>query len=228
MTQTTLSQTIAQSLAEQIVAGQLEPGRKLDELSLAARFNVSRSPVRDALHELATTQLVEYFPRRGFAVAHIDPSKLEDMFEAASEIEALAARMCALRAGATDRSRIELIHKESQAALADNDVKTYAALNDDFHLAIYAGARNMTIEQTALNLRQRLAPFRLRVFFSPNRVQTSLAEHDAIVQAILAQNADEAAHAMRKHSAGSVMNVMQHFSKVTPAAERLPRRRARG
>lgn len=227
MAQITLSQTIAQSLAEQIVAGQLEPGRKLDELSLAARFNVSRSPVRDALHELATTQLVEYFPRRGFAVAHIDPNRLEDMFEAASEIEALAARMCALRAGATDRSRIELIHKEAQSALASNDVKAYAALNEDFHLAIYAGARNMTIQETALNLRQRLAPFRLRIFFSPDRVQTSLAEHDAIVQAILTQNSDEAAQAMRKHSAGSVMNVMQHFSKVASPETRAPRRRAR-
>lgn len=227
MAQITLSQTIAQSLAEQIVSGQLEPGRKLDELSLAARFNVSRSPVRDALHELATTQLVEYFPRRGFAVAHIDPNRLEDMFEAASEIEALAARMCALRAGATDRSRIELIHKEAQSALASNDVKAYAALNDDFHLAIYAGARNVTIQEVALNLRQRLAPFRLRIFFSPDRVQTSLAEHDAIVAAILTQNSDDAAQAMRKHSAGSVMNVMQHFSKVAVPEARAQRRRAR-
>ncbi|MDH7799243.1 MULTISPECIES: GntR family transcriptional regulator [unclassified Beijerinckia] len=222
--ETTLSQTIAQSLAEQIVAGQLEPGRKLDEMSLAARFNVSRSPVRDALHELVTTQLVEYFPRRGFAVAHIEPTKLEDMFEAASEMEALAARMCALRASAADRSRIEFLHKQASAALDRNDVKAYAALNEDFHLAIYAGARNKTIEEMAINLRQRLAPFRLRVFFSPDRVQTSLSEHDAIVQAILAQNSGDAAQAMRDHSTGSVMNVMQHFSKILPN-EAEPRRR---
>jgi DNA-binding GntR family transcriptional regulator len=159
----THSQTISERLAEEIIRGQLAPGTRLDEQSLATRFKVSRSPVRDALRQLAATRLVEYFPHRGFSVARLDPVDLDQMFEAAAELEALCARLCALRAGTTDRKRIEHIHQQAKQAVAGRETKIYAALNEDLHRTIYAGARNKTLEGLALNLRQRLAPFRARL-----------------------------------------------------------------
>jgi DNA-binding GntR family transcriptional regulator len=210
---TTLSHQISEKLAGEIIGGQLAPGRKLDEVSLAARFRVSRSPVRDALRQLAATRLVDYFPRRGFSVAKIDPSGLDDMFEAAAEIEALCAKLCALRSAPADRKRIELIHTQARAAVAKNDTRTYSALNEDLHLAIYAAARNKTLELAALNLRQRLAPFRSRVFFAAaNRMRGSFGEHDAIVKAILAHDAEGAMSAMRDHATQAALNVSQYFA----------------
>lgn len=219
----THSQAIADRLAEEIIRGQVAPGTRLDEQSLATRFKVSRSPVRDALRQLAATHLVEYLPHRGFSVARLDPADLDQMFEAAAELEALCARLCALRAGSTDRKRIEHIHQQAKQAVASRDTKTYAALNEDLHRTIYAGARNKTLEGVALNLRQRLAPFRARLFFTAdNRMRGSHAEHEVIVRAILGQDASAAAAAMRDHAAQSAMNVSQHLAKAGPAA---PRRR---
>src|SRR3546814_389353 len=117
----TLSQTIADQLAEEIVMRRILPGTRMDEQSIATRFNVSRSPVRDALRQLATTRLVQYLPRRGFSAASVKPSELDGLFEASGEIETLCAKLCALRAGPAERKRIEHVHKLASEAAARGD-----------------------------------------------------------------------------------------------------------
>jgi DNA-binding GntR family transcriptional regulator len=210
----TLSERISQKLVQEILAGRLGPGTKLDEQSVAARFKVSRSPVRDALRHLAATRLVESQPRRGFSVAAIDGERLQDMFEAVSELEALCARLCTLRAGIAERKAIERIHTDALSAAKHKDQGLYAKLNEEFHRAIYAAARNKSLEAVTLELRQRLAPFRSKVFFHvANRMRSSSQEHDALTKAILRGDADAAAAAMRSHAASSAINVMDYFRK---------------
>jgi DNA-binding GntR family transcriptional regulator len=223
---TTLSQTISERLTGAIISGELSPGTKLDEKALAEQFDVSRTPIREALRQLAATRLVRFVPRRGFSVAEFDPHALDDMFEGASELEALCARLCALRAGPMDRRRIEVLHQQAVQAIAKGDVKGYAALNEEFHNAIYAGTRNATLQTMVADLRQRLAPFRSRVFFTAaNRMKSSLAEHDPIVRALLAHDGDEAANAMRSHATNSAMNALQYLRSMAPGAEPVSQRR---
>ena len=220
----TLSQTISQQLAAEIIRRELVPGTHLDEVSLAARFGVSRSPVRDALRQLSATRLVAYAPHRGFSVVAIDRAELDALFEASGEIEALCARLCTQRALPAERKRIQMIHANAAKALASGDVKVYASLNEDFHQAIFAAAHNTTLQEVAQNLRQRLAPFRGRMFFvSHNRMARSHGEHEALVDAIVAQDADGAANAMREHGAHSAMNALDGMgdeSVATSAASR--------
>jgi DNA-binding GntR family transcriptional regulator len=206
----TLSQTIAEQLATEIIGRELRPGTRLDEVSLAARFGVSRSPVRDALRHLAATRLVEYAPHRGFSVIAVERADLEGLFEASGEVETACARLCAQRAAPAERKRIEMIHQGASAALRKGDVKAYSALNEQLHEAVFAGAHNKTLQEVARNLRQRLAPFRSRMFFTTgNRIAQSHDEHDALVRAIALQDADAAAAAMREHAAHSTLNAMQ-------------------
>ena len=208
----TLSQTISERLAEEIVMHQFQPGERLDEQSIATRFKVSRSPVRDALQHLASTKLVEYQPRRGFSVAAVDSSALNGLFEAAGEIEALCAKLCALRASLSEQKHIEYLHLQAMEAKNQGDAKTYAHFNEEFHAQIYAGAHNRTLEEMAKTLRQRLAPFRSRVFFATeNRLANSNDEHSKVVDAILHRDGDAAAAAMSEHAANSTMNALQHL-----------------
>ena len=153
----TLSQKISQRLARDIVDGVLKPGAKLEEIVLAKRFRVSRSPVRDALRELAATGLIESQPRRGFSVATIDLAGLLDLFEAASEVEGLCAKLCALRAGMAEKKQIELVHNRARKAVLDGDADSYAELNESFHQSIYIGARNRNLQALAANLRRFIA-----------------------------------------------------------------------
>eukprot|EP01036_Dinobryon_divergens_P037041 gene37041-48362_t len=197
----TLSQKISQCLAVEIVDGVLKPGAKLEEIVLAKRFKVSRTPVRDALRELAVTGLIESQPRRGFSVSSIDLAGLLDLFEAASEVEGLCAKLCALRTGMAEKMQIELVHSRAMKAVLDGDADSYANLNESFHHAIYMGARNRNLHALATNLRQRLAPFRSRAFFNTgDRLQTSVIEHEVITKAILRADSGAAFDAMRAHT----------------------------
>ena len=211
---TTLSERITQKLCAEIASGRLAPGTKLDEEVVARRFKVSRSPVRDALRHLASTHLVEYKPRRGFTVAAIDVAGLQDMFEASAELDSLCARFCALRAGASERKTIEDLHARGLSAVKARDLAEYSRLNEAFHRAIYSAARNRNLEALALELRQRLAPFRARVFFNAsNRMRTSADEHDTLARAIVKGDANGACDAMRAHAASSASNVLEYFRR---------------
>jgi len=225
MASITLSQSVMQTLASDIIGGQLASGARLDEQSIAKRFKISRSPVRDALRQLVSTQLVEYLPRRGFSVARIDKAKLKDLYEGLSEIEALCARLFAMRAGVADRVALELIHDAAKVAANKNDPLAYAAVNEDFHTAIYAGARNDTLRSIALEVRQRLAPFRSKLFFQRERVESSLREHAAIVKAIVSQNPEKAAEAIRWHTSRTAINAMTF---LVAENERPVQKRSRG
>jgi DNA-binding GntR family transcriptional regulator len=177
---------------------------------------------------LAATRLVEHVPRRGFTVAAVDSAELDALLEASGEIEALCARLCAHRAGPVERKRIELVHQSMEKALRQDDAKVFAALNEDLHRTIYAGARNRALEEMAQGLRQRTAPFRSTIFFTvESRMHASHEEHDALVKAILARDADAAWRAMHDHAAHSSMNALQRMARdAEPQAAVVPRTRA--
>ena len=220
----TLSEAVCDQLATEIIDHTLAPGTRLDEQSLADRFGVSRSPIRDALRQLAATRLVLYVPHRGFSVAAVDSSSLKGLFESAGEVEALCAKWCAMRSDAAERKLLQSLHDRSTRALKNREVETYARLNDEIHQLIYTASHNGVMAEIARNLRQRLSPFRSKVFFTAHeRMRASHAEHEALVEAILQQDGPRAALAMQEHAAHSALNALQHFSEAQPEPERLAR-----
>jgi DNA-binding GntR family transcriptional regulator len=94
-----LANDIRGTLQAEIETGELAPGTPIDERTLAARFNVSRTPVREALQHLAARDLVVISPRQGITVAQLSIAKVRSMLEYIGELEALCARFCARRAG---------------------------------------------------------------------------------------------------------------------------------
>jgi len=218
----TLSQSISKSLAAEIVAGRLTAGTRLDENSIAERFHVSRSPVRDALRHLASTRLVDHQPRRGFTVAEIDGANLKDLYEGLTEIEATCAALCAMRAGSTERAQVQMLHLACKELATKGDYEAYVAGNDAFHEAIYAGAHNATLQGVASELRQRLAPLRTRTFFLQDRINESLLEHEVLVDAILRQDSAAARDAMRSHAVHTAVNVLTRLNeKENPVQAKL-------
>jgi DNA-binding GntR family transcriptional regulator len=195
----TLAETVRQQLADDILRGVLAPGARLDEIGLANRFNLSRTPVREALRQLTATGLVEMRPRRGVIVSLPTDAALAEMFEVMGELEASCARLSALRMSASERMRLELVHKRSREAVRNNDRDSYRKINFEFHDAIYRGAHNAHLAATTLNMRQRIAAFRRAQFTIPNRLAKSFQEHDAIVTAVLRADAETASDLMRTH-----------------------------
>ena len=108
----TRAEELRLQLADEIVRGALAPGAPLDETDIARRFNVSRTPVREALRQLAASGLVEARAHRGAVVARPTLDGLNEMFEAMAELEALCAGLAAERMPAAERARLEAIHEE--------------------------------------------------------------------------------------------------------------------
>lgn len=190
---------LREALEEEIVAGHLRPGQRLDEAGLAERFAVSRTPIREALIQLAASGLVEIKPRRGAFVTLLGPQALVDSFELMAELEAACARLAARRMTPEDRAALHAAHSACAAAVRAEDEDAYYPANAVFHQAIYAATANPVMAEEARRHQVRLQPYRRLQLRAPRRMDASFAEHEAILAALIAGNGDEAANLLRAH-----------------------------
>lgn len=190
-------------LLEKIISGRLAPGTKLNEKKLAEQYGVSRTPVREALKHLASSNLVVMEPHKGVVVAGITIEQLTEMFEAMAEMEAACARLCAMRMTAKEKKQLTAIHLKSEHLTDDQDIEIYQDLNSQFHTAIFEGCHNRILAENAKSLRSRLDLFRRLQFQNMGRLAKSYSEHNSVVQAILSDNPELAYHAMRFHMTSS-------------------------
>jgi DNA-binding GntR family transcriptional regulator len=195
----TRAEELRLQLADDIVRGALPPGMALDETQIALRFNVSRTPVREALRQLAASGLVESRAHRGAVVAQLSPERLNGMFEAMAELEALCAGLAAVRMPAADRRALEALHEELRHLSHTGNPERFHEVNELFHNAIYAGAQNDYIAELTLATRVRVQPFRRAQFRNLGRLAKSQVEHDCVVEAIMRGDRTGAAAAMRAH-----------------------------
>jgi DNA-binding GntR family transcriptional regulator len=204
----TLAEELHTQLADEIVRGVLLPGSALDEMDLARRFHVSRTPVREAIRQLAASGLIEARAHRGAVVARPSETRLADMFEMMAELEALCARHAAQRMTGTERRALESAHETLRGLIQVSDPQRFHEVNETFHATIYAGAHNSYLAEMTLATRARVQPFRRAQFRNLGRLAKSHIEHDRVVQAILRGDREQAAGAMHAH----IMTVREEFT----------------
>jgi DNA-binding GntR family transcriptional regulator len=195
----TRAEELRLQLADEIVRGLIAPGAGLDETELARRFGVSRTPVREAIRQLAASGLVEVRAHRGAVVARPSEERLIGMFEAMAELEALCAGLAAARMTPAERAELEAAHEQLRGLLREGDPQRYHEVNESFHAVIYAGAHNSYLAEMTYDTRKRVQPFRRAQFRNLGRLAKSHTEHDRVVVAILRGDRDGAATAMREH-----------------------------
>lgn len=195
----TRADQLRRALEEDIFAGRLRPGDRLDEQSLAQRFDVSRTPVREALRQLSASGLIEVRPRQGAVVAVITLPRLVEMFEVMAELEAMCARLAARRMSPTEREALQQVVRDCEGFEKKVDLEGYYAANKVFHDAIYDGSHNEVLAEMTRSLHRRTAPYRRHQLNRPGRISESLDEHKQVVDAILAYDADGAGRLMARH-----------------------------
>jgi DNA-binding GntR family transcriptional regulator len=211
------SELLRDSIEEMIAVGKLAPGQHLDETELAAAFGVSRTPIRETLIQLASMGLVVIRPRRGAVVAELGPQELLERFEVMSELEAMISRLAARRMSPPEQQALFAAHLACKGAVDANDPDDYYVKNEAFHEAIYAGSHNQFLAGQARGLYRRLRAYRRLQLRVRDRVRNSYAEHEGLVQAILAGDCELAARLAREH----VMIQGQRFSDLMASLPRL-------
>ncbi|MFO1057768.1 MAG: GntR family transcriptional regulator [Dongiaceae bacterium] len=197
--QPSLVERLTATIENEILEGRLKPGERLDEASLTRRFEVSRTPIREALRLLASSRLVELRPRLGATVARPTVGEVVGLFELVAELEGVAARLAVERMEAASLAAIEAAHSACQLAAGGSDAAAYYRVNGDFHGAIHDAARNLVLVEEIGVLDKRLAPYRRFITFRPGRTEEALKEHDQILRALRKRDAGRAALAMRDH-----------------------------
>jgi DNA-binding GntR family transcriptional regulator len=207
-----MADSVCQRIADDIALGHFAPGTKLDEVMLAERFNVSRTPVREALKQLAVMGLVNCRPNRGSVVAAMSAEQLDQIFEAIGELEASCARHAALRMTSDDRALLMQVQQEGRTAMQARDFTRYDAANLALHSNIIRCSYNPVLIELAVSLRHRVSPFRRTQFRNMERMGESFEEHTVIVEAILAHDATAAYRQMRSH----LQSARSATSRVSP------------
>lgn len=192
---------IADALEELIFTGEFQDGDRLDEIQLAARFNVSRTPIREALQRLVTSGMAEQLPRRGVFVRQPGPLELINMFETMAEIEAACGRLAAIRISEEALERLREANRKCQAAIDSQDAEGFYRENQVFHHQIYQSCGNSHLEKLALNLHRRLKPYRRAQVRLRGRMAQSMAEHEAVVDALERGDQDRVSAVLRDHVA---------------------------
>jgi len=209
---TTIASNIFNILTEEIISGLLKPGTKLEEIALATRFKVSRTPIREVLRDLAAKGLVQLVPRKGVLVAEIGIDELSDMLGAECELEALCAQIAAHRMSLLENKQLERVHELADQVVKKSDANAYLELNKKFHNLICLGTHNQLLNEIVGNLRTRLSGFRQAQSKTEKRLQISHHEHQLILEAILNSDAKAAFESMRAHNARLSSKVVEQLS----------------
>ncbi|MGJ3231086.1 MAG: GntR family transcriptional regulator [Oceanicaulis sp.] len=211
---TTHAERIARAVSEEIMAGKRTPGSHLSEQELAERFSVSRTPVREAMRQLASAGMIETHPHRGAFVLKVSATHLIALFEAASEIEGVCARFAARRMTEAEKQELKAVH-EGYRALADaGQPVDYFEASLEFHRRIFNGSKNAALAEIAAKLFERLTPYRRRQVALTHRTSKSFAEHQAVLDAILASDSERAEQLMRDHTGIVTENVLDILSAI--------------
>lgn len=202
MTAESQTTAIYKHLESEIMKGNLRPGDRLDDIAIAKRFGVSKTPVREALLQLAAVDFVTLRQRVGAIVSPLSLQRMVQMFEVMAKYEGATAALAAERMTRAERERLAALVQEcsSVAERSDEGVQyDYAEVNFEFHEAIYRGSHNDYLQELATSLRRRLAPYRRYWLSSDFRRRISSTEHGDIASFIISGDAERARVAMESH-----------------------------
>jgi DNA-binding GntR family transcriptional regulator len=193
------AEVLRDQIEQDIVTGRFQPGERLDEQSLADRFGVSRTPIREALMQLASTGMVELHARRGAFVVSLSLKEIVERFEAMAALEGMCGALAARRITEAQRATLLAAHVECQNEAKNGASDPYYYANERFHQTIYEACHNTYLAEQARQLHNRLKPYRRLQLRARHRVAHSLAEHQRIVDAILAGDSAKAEQRLREH-----------------------------
>ncbi|HZX68902.1 MAG TPA: GntR family transcriptional regulator [Candidatus Elarobacter sp.] len=211
-----LRERIHDRLRAAIISGELAPGSPVIEAELATRLGASRTPVREALRRLEAEGLLEPRGLRGSVVRELRSEEVECVFEMREALESLAARRAARTMRETELRKLRDCVERMRAAIDDpNEMERH---DTTFHDVILASASGERLKRMLTDLREELIAYRLISLSDGERRRATLAEHEAIVNALSAHDEDAAAERTAAHIANTRAAVLQLTAAGVPAS----------
>lgn len=205
--------SVTDLLRSDVLAGKLAPGERLVELQLADEYGVSRAAIRTAIGELLKEGLLDRKANRGATVRRVAIDEAVQITEARCVLESLVAARAATAATEAERSELSHIASQMREAVRSDRSSEYSELNSLLHRRLGEISRHHIAAELIASLRNRAAHHDFRLALIPGRPLESLPQHEAIVAAVVAGDADAAAMAMRTHIE-SVTAVLRRWAEA--------------
>lgn len=199
LTRETLQERLRQQLRQELVSGRFRAGEKIPEKELAAYFDVSRTPLREALARLEQEGLLISRPYTGYFFRTYSPAEIRGLLEVRVVLESTAARSAALQAGDDDIAGLAVLLAECERAANGDDLRTMVEANNAFHFEIARMSGNPWLPQILQTVQAHFGIVRLTSLGNPGRRLNIEREHRAICAAITARDAEAAARCMHSH-----------------------------
>lgn len=197
-----------------ILLGKLQPGDRLNELSLASRFGISRAHLREAVRALEEARLVQVTANRGAHVRKLDLSEALELFDVRAGIARSAGRLAVLRGTRVQIKEIQNIHRRMGAAASSADPAKFHELNLCFHALLLEAAANLRLRELDLAVRNEMQLYIRHNVSSQAQLRVSYEEHDAIMSALLVGDEDACGAAFERHILNGKRRLMD---RVPPA-----------
>ena len=203
-----LEDAVYSQLEEEILSGKLLPGEQLRELALSRRLNVSRTPVRGALHRLAEEGLVDIVPNKGATVVGINTDDLIDIYRIRERLEGLASSLAAERITEEELDKLSEAVDLSSFYIKRQDTEHIKELDTIFHSTIYKASGSRFLERTLSELHRKIKSYRKRSLSVPGRLEKSEEEHREILAAIKAGDSEMADRLTSLHIQRALENML--------------------
>lgn len=197
-----LHDEVAERLRALILAGELEPKSRVNEIELCARFGISRTPLREAIKILATEGLLELLPNRGARISSISQAEIEEMIEVVAGLEAIAGELACRHIGAEAITEIETLHSGMIVAWKNRDKEAYFMLNRRIHEAIMQAAENATLSTLYSNLSSRIQRVRYTAHKTDAQLIRAVNEHEQMMVHLRNREGESLSRLMRDHVRG--------------------------
>lgn len=194
-----LHDNVAERLRAMVFERQLAPGQFIDEKALAVQWQISRTPLREALKVLAAEGLVELVAGRGSRVVTLTDDDADALFPVMALLEGRCAHEATLRASDEDLAELHQLHERLEMHAAVDDIDGYYRANHAFHTRVQALAANRWLDRVTGDLRRFLRLLRGRQLHLPGRIDASINEHRVLINAMGTRDAQRAERAMHDH-----------------------------
>lgn len=194
-----LRDVVFKTLRQAILKGDMEPGERLMEITLANKLGVSRTPIREAIRKLELEGLVHMVPRKGAIVASISEKDMRDVLEVRVTLEELAVKLAIQNMEKPDIDQLKKAARNFESAVIARDLVDIVEADVMFHDVIYNKTNNGRLIQIINNLREQMYRYRLEYVKDARTHSILISEHQDIITALEKKNVDEAKNAVRQH-----------------------------
>lgn len=208
-----LYEAVTERLREMVLEGELAPGSRISEKQLCETFDVSRTPLREALKVLANEGLVELLPNRGAKVTEVTQREVTDLFEVMVVLEGLSGELLVSRASDADIADIRAMHQQMMTHYERQERPEYFQLNQDIHRRLTEIAGNSVLLELESSLSVKITRARYVANMHMGRWHESACEHQRILEALEERDAEMLSTAMRYHmrkTGDAVIKGLQH------------------